>query len=68
MSRPLPPKEKGLLKRISRCFALAEQSYEENEVNSDEESTAESSVPRSQFGLFQDAQDPFDGYDLSCDY
>jgi ATP-dependent exoDNAse (exonuclease V) beta subunit len=50
------------------ALALAEQFYEQNEENSNEESTVESSVPRSQFDLFQDVQDPFDGYDLSCDY
>jgi len=44
-------------KKDFKAFALAltEQFFEQNEENSDEESTAESSVPRSQFELFQDA-------------
>jgi len=67
---PTSSKGKRHAKKDFKAFALAlaEQFYEENEVNSDEESTVEFSVPRSQFDLFQDAQDPFDGYDLSCDY
>ncbi|XP_062171082.1 uncharacterized protein LOC133876857 [Alnus glutinosa] len=65
---PISSKGKMPAEKDFKAFALAEQFFEQNEENSDEESTAESSVPRSQFDLFQDAQDPFDRYDLSCDY
>jgi hypothetical protein len=67
---PTSSKGKRPAKKDFKAFALAlaEQFYEQNEEDSDKESTIGSSVLRSQFDLFQDAQDPFDGYNLSLDY
>jgi hypothetical protein len=67
---PTSSNRKRPAKKDFKAFALslAEQFYEQDEEEADEESTAKSSVPRSQFDLFQDAQDPFDAYDLSLDY
>jgi hypothetical protein len=45
------------------ALALAEQFYEASE----EEETAESSSHPRQFDPFQDAQDPYDAYDLDLD-
>jgi hypothetical protein len=63
---PTSSKGKKPTKKDLKAFALAfaEQFYEASEEEEDEDSTAESSIHLSQIDPFQDAQDPYDGYDF----
>jgi hypothetical protein len=63
---PTSSKGKKPTKNDLKAFALAfaEQFYEASEEEEDEDSTAESSIHLSQIDPFQDAQDPYDGYDF----
>jgi len=66
---PTSSKGKKPTKKDLKAFALAfaKQFYEASEEE-DEDSIAESSIHKSQIDLFQDAQDPFDAYDLSLEF
>jgi hypothetical protein len=80
---PISSKGKRPAKKDFKAFALAlaEQFYEVSEEEEEEEGTAESSIHhygeegtiesfirRYGFDPFQDAQDPYDAYDLNIDY